>query len=106
VAQAGGFGVVALDLCDIPAFVLRQVPSSTWLRLHLAVEGRETMLVLLAAEPITRSAGGVSVRIQGRPLWEGDTGRSCRLAGMDCAMRVVSSRASSGTREVQVALAG
>ena len=102
-----GFGVVALDLCDIPAFVLRQIPSSTWLRLHRAIEGRETMLVLLAAEPITRSAGGVSVRVQGRPRWDGATARSCRLAGMDCAMRVVSSRVAEGaTREVQVALAG
>ena len=107
VAQAGGFGVVALDLCDIPAFVLRTIPSSTWLRLHRAIEGRETMLVILAADPITRSAGGVSVRVQGRPRWEGETARSCRLAGMDCAMRVVSSRAAEGsTREVQVALAG
>lgn len=107
VAQAGGFGVVALDLCDIPAFALRQIPSSTWLRLHRAVEGRETMMVVLGSEPITRSAGGVSVRVQGRPRWEGNTPRACRLAGMDCALRVVSSRAAVGTsREVQVALAG
>jgi len=107
VAQAGGFGAIALDLCDIPSFVLRQIPASTWLRLHRAVEGRETMMVVLGAEPITRSAGGVSVRVQGRPRWEGDSPRACRLAGMDCALRVVSSRMAVGTgREVQVALAG
>lgn len=107
VAHAGGFGLVALDLCDIPAFVLRQVPASTWLRLHRAVEGRETALVMLGAEPITRSGGGVSVRVQGRPRWEGESARSYRLAGMDCALRVVSSRVAPGcSREVQVALAG
>ena len=58
-AQAGGFGVIALDLCDIPSFVLRQIPASTWLRLQRAVEGRDTVMVMLGAEPITRSAGGV-----------------------------------------------
>ncbi len=107
VTQAGGFGVVALDLCDIPSWVLRQVPASTWLRLHRAIEGRDTMMVVLGAEPITRSAGGVSVRVQGRARWDGESLRSCRLAGMDCALRVVSSRVAAGaTREVQVALAG
>lgn len=104
VAQAGGFGVIALDLCDIPAFVLRQVPTSTWLRLQRAVEGRETMLVVLGASPITRSAGGVSLRVQGRPRWEGESARSCRLAHMECAMRVVSARHTP--QDVQVALAG
>jgi len=107
VAQAGGFGVIALDLCDIPSFVLRQVPASTWLRLQRAVEGRDTVMLMLGAEPITRSAGGVSVRVQGRPRWDGDTARSCRLSGLDCALRVVSSRTALGSqREVQVALAG
>lgn len=106
VAQAGGFGVIALDLCDMPAFALRQVPASTWLRLHRAVEGRESVLVVLGADPITRSAGGVSVRVQGRPRWEGESPRACRLAGMDCALRVVGSRSLDPSREVQVALAG
>ena len=107
VAQAGGFGVIALDLCDIPSFVLRQVPASTWLRLQRAIEGRDTVMVMLGAESITRSAGGVSVRVQGRSRWEGDTARSCRLSGMDCALRVVGSRLAMGSqREVQVAMAG
>ncbi|MGI8673662.1 MAG: hypothetical protein ACR2LU_13765 [Luteitalea sp.] len=107
VTQAGGFGLVVLDLCDIPSAVLRQLPSSTWLRLQRAIEGRETTMVVLGGEPVTRSAGGVSVRVQGRPRWDGSGARSCRLTGMDCALRVVSSRVTPGSqREVQVALAG
>lgn len=107
ITQAGGFGLVALDLCDIPAAVLRQLPPSTWLRLQRALAGRETTMVVLGAEPLARSAGGVSVRVQGRPRWAGEGARSCRLTGMDCALRVVSSRVTPGSqREVQVALAG
>jgi len=107
VVQAGGFGLVALDLCDIPPAALRQVPASTWVRLHRLVEGRETALVLLAGAPVTRSAGGVSVRLQGRPRWEGETPRMRRLEAIDCALQVVSSRqAPACGRAVDVALAG
>jgi hypothetical protein len=107
VVQAGGFGLVALDLCDIPQAALRQVPASTWVRLHRLVEGHDTALVLLAAMPVSRSAGGVSIRLQGRARWAGDTPRMCRLEAMDCALQVVSSRkAPLGGRAVEVALAG
>jgi len=79
VVQAGGFGLVALDLCDLPAATLREIPSSTWMRLHRLVEGRDTALVLLAAQPVTRSAQGLSLRLQATPRWDGDSARLRRL---------------------------
>src|SRR5690606_10666339 len=92
VTQAGGFGLVALDLCDMPAATLRQVPVSTWLRLHRQVEGRETALVLLTAHPVTRSARGWSLRLQATPQWEGESARGRRLAVLASTCTVHSAR--------------
>ncbi len=92
VAQAGGFGLVALDLCDIPVATLRQVPASTWIRLHRLVEGRETAMVLLAAQPITRSASGLSLRLRATPQWDGESVRLRRLDELATTFTVHSAR--------------
>lgn len=107
VGQAGGFGLVALDLCDIPMATIRQLPASTWIRLHRLVEGRETALVLLAAQPITRSAGGVSVRLQATPRWAGDCARLRRLDTLASTFDISSARQpAASTPDVRVARAG
>jgi hypothetical protein len=63
VLQAGGFGLVVLDLAEMPSQVLRRLPLTTWLRLHRVLEGSETACVLIGSAPISRSAGGVSVQL-------------------------------------------
>ena len=60
VLHAGNFGVVSLDLADVPIRVLRHVPFTTWMRLSRAVEGSRTACVLLGAEPIARSSAGLN----------------------------------------------
>ena len=63
VLQAGGFGVVVLDLGEIAAQTIKRLPYTTWLRLHRVIEGSETACVLIGSEPIARSAGGVTVQL-------------------------------------------
>jgi hypothetical protein len=63
ILQAGGFGVVALDLADVPLPALRRLPFTTWRRLQRLLDGHETVGVLLAAEPLGRSARGVTLRL-------------------------------------------
>jgi recombination protein RecA len=63
VLQAGGFGLVVLDLEEMPSQVLRRLPFTIWLRLHRVIEGSETACVLIGAEPLSRSAGGVTVHL-------------------------------------------
>jgi len=62
VAQSGVCTMVVLDLIDAPAQALARVPRSTWLRLQRVVEGTEIALLLLAATPVARSAGGLSIQ--------------------------------------------
>jgi hypothetical protein len=64
VLQAGNFGLVVLDLADAPSDALRRLPFTTWLRLQRMIEGRQTIGVLAAHEPLSRSAAGVSIRLQ------------------------------------------
>ena len=58
VLQAGGFGVVAIDLADVPLVTLKRLPFTTWMRVQRIVEGSDTACVLVAPEPLARSAGG------------------------------------------------
>ena len=91
VLQAGGFGLVAIDLADVPGALLRRIPFTTWLRVQRAVEGRDTACVLVAPEPIARSAGGLTLTLTGRTSWTGSSARP-RVAGAELKMRVVSPR--------------
>ena len=91
ILQAGGFSVVAIDLTDVPAALLKRLPFTTWLRLQRAIEGRDTTCVLLVAEPLARSAGGLTVSLTGQGSWHGQ-GQFGRLKGLEVSARVQSPR--------------
>ena len=63
ILQASGFGLVALDLGEIPLPVLGRVPFATWRRLHRVIEGGETACVVVTAVPVARSVGGITVAL-------------------------------------------
>ena len=92
VLQAGGFGVVAIDLADVPPSTLRQIPFTTWMRIQRVIEGSDTACLLLTSEPLARSAGGLTMSLTGCTTWAGGSARSRRLAGLDVRVRVMSPR--------------
>jgi hypothetical protein len=92
VLQAGGFGVVAIDLADVPPLVLKRLPFTTWLRVQRTIEGSDTACVLVTPEPLARSAGGMTLLLSGRSTWAGTAERSRRLTGLDVVVRVISPR--------------
>lgn len=97
VLQAGGFGVVAFDLADVPAPAIRQFPYTTWMRIARVIEGGQTVLLLLGAERISRSPGGVTIALDapaaGRVArWHGSSDRSRFLHRLDVTPRVVTAR--------------
>lgn len=108
VLQAGGFGVVALDLADVPAAALSRLPLTTWLRVQRVVEGSDTACVIVVPHPVARSAGGVSLAL-GSPSawWEGTSDRGRRLGGLAADVRLVSPRrAVEGSVHVRCAARG
>lgn len=92
VLQAGGFGFVAIDLADVPLAVLNRIPYTTWPRLQRTLEGRDTACVLVSPRPLARSAGGITLSLAGGSHWMGDSRQSCRLAGLDVTVRLMSPR--------------
>lgn len=92
VLQAGGFGVVAIDLADVPVAALNRIPFTTWPRVQRIIEGSDTACVLLAPHPMARSAGGLTLTLTGATRWTGAAARSRRVDGLDIDVRVVSPR--------------
>lgn len=97
VLQAGGFGIVALDLADVRSPVLRRFPHTTWMRLARLVEGSLTVAVLVGAEHIARSPGGVTIALEPPAVsragqWAGVGSRARRLCGVSIRPRVISAR--------------
>ena len=92
VLQAGGFGVVAIDVADIPIVTLKRLPLTTWMRVQRTLEGSETTCVLVTPEPLARSAGGLTLSLGGRVGWTGVAERSRRLERLDITARVISPR--------------
>jgi hypothetical protein len=64
VLQAGGFGLVVLDLAEVVPQVIRRIPFTTWLRIQRVIEGSETACVLVASEPTARSSAGLTVALR------------------------------------------
>jgi len=93
--DAGGFGVVAFDLADLPARTIRQIPMMTWLRLSRLLENSKTVGVLLGPEPISRSAEGQTVVLRSSSTagcWSGTHDRNRMLQGLECQAQVIRAR--------------
>ncbi len=93
--QADAFGVVALDLTNVPDRLLRRIPFTTWFRLPRVIEGRPTACVLVGDRPIARSAGGMTVALEaGRSAvrWMGGADQSVLLRGFDLSVRAIGAR--------------
>lgn len=89
VLQAGGFGIVALDLVDVSPRVVRQVPYTTWIRLARTIEGSQTVALVAGAGRTARSAGGVTIALDPPSArWAGPSDRSRRLLGVELRPRV------------------
>jgi len=95
VLEAGGFGVVALDLGDVPPADLGRLPFTTWRRLQRFVEGRDTVALVLAPTPVARSARGVTLELSASTsttVWVGESRRSRRLTGLALTPQVRTAR--------------
>jgi hypothetical protein len=93
ILQAGGFGLVVLDLADVPVQALRRFPYTTWMRIARIVEGSETVALLVGGERIARSSGGVTIALDASlARWHGDGHRARLFTGVEPAPRVVRAR--------------
>jgi hypothetical protein len=62
--HSGGFGLIALDLCEMPAHTLRRIPLSSWYRFRRAVENTPCALVLLNRDPQARTCASLLLEMK------------------------------------------
>ena len=75
--QGGGFGLIALDLSDIPPETVRYIPLNAWFRFRRAVEDTSTILVVLEQEPNAKTCASLVLRLGAEPALMGDN-TGCR----------------------------
>jgi recombination protein RecA len=62
--QGGGFGVVMLDLGDVPAKSAKRIISSWWYRFRRTLEATPTALVVIAEESCVRSCASLALELR------------------------------------------
>ena len=68
--QAGGFGLVTLDLGDVPGKAARRIISSWWYRFRRTLENTSTVLVVIAEESAAKSCASLSLDLKAEnQLW-------------------------------------
>jgi hypothetical protein len=68
--QGGGFGLVMLDLGDVPAKSAKRIISSWWYRFRRTLEATPTALVVIAEESCVRSCASLALELRGKTsLW-------------------------------------
>jgi hypothetical protein len=63
--QSNGFGMIALDLGDVPVPSARRIPLASWFRFRRAVEHTPTALLVLEQQPIAGSCSSVLLKVSG-----------------------------------------
>lgn len=73
--HAGGFGMVVLDLCQVPARMANRIPISYWYRFRRAIENTPTILALIEKEPLARSCAALMIELKRKKtIWTGAPG--------------------------------
>jgi hypothetical protein len=63
--QSNGFGMIVLDLADIPVRSARRIPLASWFRFRCAIEHTPTVLLVLEQQPIAGSCSSVLLKVSG-----------------------------------------
>jgi hypothetical protein len=75
--QGGGFGLVLLDLGDVPPNSAKRIISSWWYRFRRTLEPTPTALVVIAEESCVRSCAALALELSGETcLWSPSDKRS------------------------------
>ena len=66
--QSNGFGMIVLDLADIPVLSARRIPLASWFRFRRAVEHTPTALLVIEQQPIAGSCSSLLMQVSGQRL--------------------------------------
>ena len=61
--ESGGFGLIILDLADVPPQAARRIPLTTWFRFRRAVEHKPTILLAIEQQAIAGSCSSLLLQL-------------------------------------------
>jgi len=61
--ESGGFGLIVLDLGDMPQHAARRIPLTTWFRFRRAIEHTPTILLTIEQHPIAGSCSSLLLQL-------------------------------------------
>jgi len=97
VLQAGGFGLVVLDLADIAPRDARRIPLNCWFRFRRAIESTPTALMVLGQEAYAGASSSLVLEVhRERDAWSGVPGCSRLLRGLELRIADCGSRIGAG----------
>jgi recombination protein RecA len=68
--QSSGFGLVIVDLADVPPQSARRVPLTSWFRFRRAVENTPTVLLVVEQEPYAKTCASLVLKMQPTALMQ------------------------------------
>jgi hypothetical protein len=63
--QSNGFGMIVLDLADIPVRSARRIPLASWFRFRRAIEQTPTVVLIVEQQPIAGSCSSMLIQVSG-----------------------------------------
>ena len=66
--QSGGFGLVVIDLGDVPFRIARRIPLTSWFRFQRAVEHTPTVLFVITQAPCAQTCASLLLKVQAQSL--------------------------------------
>ena len=82
--QSNGFGMIALDLGDVPVQSARRIPLASWFRFRRAIEHTPTVLLVLEQQPIAGSCSSLLLKVSGAR----SQGPGKKLSAISCQLSV------------------
>jgi hypothetical protein len=71
--ESGGFGLIALDLGDLPPQAARRIPLTTWFRFRRVIEHTPTILLAIEPQAIAGSCSSLLLQLgSGNPMLPAD----------------------------------
>ena len=108
ILHGGGFGLVALDLGDLPPELVRYISPSVWFRFRRAVEHTPTIFMVLEQEPHAQTCASLVLRMEMEAAhWRWGTGNhrdgvghpyACLFAGSRLRAELIRSRGQPARR--------
>jgi recA bacterial DNA recombination protein len=62
--ESGGFGMIVLDLCDLPPEISRRIPMATWFRFRRTVESTPTVLLAFERQSSAGSCSTLQMKLR------------------------------------------